>query len=63
MEWKRRLTMVGIAVGVYVGYAYLLPRQSLFWGARFSRVHCLHSVVVTLHKKTRIKKGLAAGCF
>lgn len=59
MEWKRRLTMVGIAVGVYVGYAYLLPAAVPFLAAWILAVW-LHPAVVTLHKKIRIKKGLAA---
>ncbi len=59
MEWKRRLTMVGIAVGVYVGYAYLLPAAVPFLAAWILAVW-LQPAVAAMHRKIRIKKGLAA---
>lgn len=51
--------MVGIAVGVYVGYAYLLPAAVPFLAAWILAVW-LHPAVTGLHKKIKIKKGLAA---
>lgn len=59
MEWKRRLTMIGIAVGVYVGYAYLLPVAIPFLTA-WILAAWLYPVAVKIHKRTKLKKGWIA---
>lgn len=59
MEWKRRLTMIGIAVGVYAGYAYLLPVAIPFLAA-WLLAAWLHPVAVKIHRRTKLKTGWIA---
>lgn len=56
LEWKRRLTMIGIAVGVFVGYRYLLPVVVPFLLA-WMFAGWLYPVTVKIQRRTKIKKG------
>ena len=56
-EWKRRLTIIGIAVGVFAGYKYLLPAVIPFLAAWMLAVW-IYPVTVKVEKRTRIKKGI-----
>lgn len=57
IEWKRRLTIVGIVTGVLLGYRYLLPVTIPFLAAWILAVW-LYPVSYKLQKKTHIKKTI-----
>lgn len=55
IEWKRRLTILGIAVGTIGVYRYLLPVILPFLAAWLLAVW-IHPVAVRLQSRTKIKK-------
>lgn len=55
MEWKRRGMIGGIAVGVYLGYRYLLPAALPFLMA-WILAAWLYPIAVKIEKKTKIKR-------
>lgn len=57
IEWKRRLTILGIVAGVIAGYRYLLPVAVPFLAAWFL-ASWLYPVTLKLEKRTRVKKSL-----
>lgn len=60
MEWKRRLTIAGIAVGVFAGYRYLLPAAIPFILA-WVLACWIYPVAVRIEKRVKIKRSLAGG--
>lgn len=62
IEWKRRFTIVGIVVGVLLGYRYLLPVAIPFL-ASWILSAWLYPMTIRLEKKIKIKKTLSAGIF
>ena len=61
-EWKRRIYIVGIVAGVYLGFRYVLPVAIPFligWGLAV----WLHPLAVKTGKKLHIKKSVAGGFF
>lgn len=60
MEWKRRLTIAGIAVGVFAGYRYLLPAAIPFILA-WVLACWLYPAAVRIEKRIKIKRSLAGG--
>lgn len=57
IEWKRRGMIAGIAVGVYLGYRYLLPAVLPFLTAWILAVW-LYPISMKIEKKTKIKKTI-----
>lgn len=57
IQWKRRLAILGIAAGVYVGYAWLLPVAVPFLAAWFLAVW-LHPYAVKMEKRWKLKKNV-----
>lgn len=57
IEWKRRLTILGIAAGAFVIYRYLLPVILPFLAA-WVLAAWLHPVSVRLQTRTKIKKTI-----
>lgn len=62
LEWKRRLTMIGIAAGVFAGYRYLLPVVIPFLVA-WTLAGWLYPMAVKVEKRIRIKRGAAGAVF
>lgn len=58
IEWKRKLMMAGIAVGVFVGYRYLLPAAVPFLAA-WVLASWLEPIARRIERRTKIKKGFA----
>lgn len=59
MEWKKILTIVGVILGVYLAYRYLLPAVLPFLAAWILAV-VLHPAAVKIEKKTNLKKSVVA---
>lgn len=60
MEWKRRLTIAGIAVGVFAGYRYLLLAAIPFILA-WVLACWLYPAAVRIEKRIKIKRSLTGG--
>lgn len=58
VEWKRKLTIIGIIAGVYGAYRFLLPAVVPFVAAVFL-AGWLYPAAVKIEKRTGIKRGLA----
>ena len=58
IEWKRRLTILGIAVGVYAGFRFLLPAVIPFLAA-WMLADFLYPAAVKIERKTKIKRSIA----
>ena len=58
LEWKRRLTIIGIAVGVFAGYRYLLPVAIPFLLA-WMFAGWLYPITLKIERRTKIKKSVA----
>ena len=58
IEWKRRLTILGITVGVYAGFRFLLPAVIPFLAA-WMLADFLYPAAVKIEKKTKIQKSIA----
>lgn len=59
-EWKRRIYIVGIVAGVYLGFRYVLPPAVPFligWGLAV----WLYPLSVRIEKKIRVKKSVVGG--
>lgn len=61
IEWKRRLTILGVAAGVFIGYRYLLPVAAPFLAAWFL-AELLYPAAVRIEKKMKIKRSFAGAC-
>lgn len=57
IEWKRRGMIAGIAIGVYLGYRFLMPAVLPFLIAWILAVW-LYPISLKIEKKTKIKKTL-----
>lgn len=57
IEWKRRLIILGIVAGVFVGFRYLLPVALPFLTA-WLLASWLYPIAARVEKKTKIKKSL-----
>lgn len=62
MEWKRRTAIVGIFIGVYVGYRYFLPVVLPFITAWILAVW-IYPKAVKIEKHIRIKRTIAGTIF
>ncbi len=61
-EWKRRISIAGIVIGVYLGLRYVLPVTIPFligWGLAV----WLHPIAVKIGKKVHLKESVVGGFF
>lgn len=58
IEWKRRWIILGIAVGVYAGFRFLLPAVIPFLAA-WMLADFLYPAAVKIEKKMRVKRSIA----
>lgn len=58
VEWKRKLTIIGILVGVYISYRFFLPAIVPFFIASLL-AGWFYPVSVKIEKRTKIKKGIS----
>lgn len=58
IEWKRRLTIIGIVAGVYVGYRYILPVAVPFLIAWILAAG-IYPLAYKIEKKIKIKRTFA----
>lgn len=57
IEWKRRLSILGIAAGVYAGYKYLLPAAVPFLAA-WTLASWLSPITAKIEERTGIRKNI-----
>lgn len=57
IEWKRRLQIIGIGVGVYIAYRFLLPAGLPFLAA-WGLACWLYPPALKIEKRTRLKRGI-----